>query len=319
MIQATALKTSSLTSSELSFEIIEKVLLEGDLSLLTDEQRVSVYLKTCESLGVSHITKPFEYLRLNGKLILYAKRDCTDQLRKIHGISILITARELIEGVYIVTARAKNAQGREDESTGCVFISNLKGDALSNAYMKAETKAKRRVTLSICGLGFLDESEIDSLPKEVQNEPIQKREKEIETPKVIGKVIAPLPKSLASTPSDEPRRDTERQLKLLRDWSGWKNVAYGAVENQIKLFFKKNPDQLNMDEVQVVIAQLKANVFYKWCQDTRADEAGLAAMNERGTVRGKVVYSPVPPALDPNNDFNDFEQEPDYYADRRGV
>ena len=30
--------------------------------------------------------------------------------------------------------------------------------------MKAETKAKRRATLSLCGLGLLDESEVDSIP-----------------------------------------------------------------------------------------------------------------------------------------------------------
>ena len=30
--------------------------------------------------------------------------------------------------------------------------------------MKAETKAKRRVTLSLCGLGILDETEIDTVP-----------------------------------------------------------------------------------------------------------------------------------------------------------
>lgn len=30
--------------------------------------------------------------------------------------------------------------------------------------MKAETKAKRRVTLSICGLGMFDESEMESVP-----------------------------------------------------------------------------------------------------------------------------------------------------------
>jgi len=34
----------------------------------------------------------------------------------------------------------------------------------ANAIMKCETKAKRRVTLSICGLGFLDETEVDSIP-----------------------------------------------------------------------------------------------------------------------------------------------------------
>ena len=30
--------------------------------------------------------------------------------------------------------------------------------------MKAETKAKRRVTLSLCGLGWTDESEVGSIP-----------------------------------------------------------------------------------------------------------------------------------------------------------
>src|SRR5690606_24912460 len=35
---------------------------------------------------------------------------------------------------------------------------------LANAYMKAETKAKRRVTLSICGLGWLDETETETIP-----------------------------------------------------------------------------------------------------------------------------------------------------------
>jgi hypothetical protein len=32
--------------------------------------------------------------------------------------------------------------------------------------MTAETKAKRRVTLSICGLGFLDETEVASLSRQ---------------------------------------------------------------------------------------------------------------------------------------------------------
>jgi hypothetical protein len=40
---------------------------------------------------------------------------------------------------------------------------NLKGDALANALMKPETKAKRRVTLSIAGLGWLDETELETI------------------------------------------------------------------------------------------------------------------------------------------------------------
>ena len=50
-------------------------------------------------------------------------------------------------------------------------IGKLKGDVLCNAIMKAETKAKRRVTLSVCGLGFLDESEIETIPDVVLHEP----------------------------------------------------------------------------------------------------------------------------------------------------
>jgi hypothetical protein len=36
--------------------------------------------------------------------------------------------------------------------------------------MKGETKAKRRATLSICGLGFLDETEIETIPRHEQFE-----------------------------------------------------------------------------------------------------------------------------------------------------
>ena len=35
---------------------------------------------------------------------------------------------------------------------------------LANAQMKAVTKGKRRLTLSLCGLGWLDETEIETIP-----------------------------------------------------------------------------------------------------------------------------------------------------------
>lgn len=143
---------------------IEKVLIGGDLSKLTAEQRVSYYGSVCKSLGLNPLTKPFAYLTLNNKMVLYAQKDCTEQLRTLHNISLTIPAREAIEGVYVVTARAQRVDGRHDESTGAVAIEGLKGEAKANAMMKAETKAKRRVTLSICGLGIMDESEVESVP-----------------------------------------------------------------------------------------------------------------------------------------------------------
>jgi hypothetical protein len=146
-------------------EVMEKIVLSGDLSELNASQRAEYYTAVCRSLGLNPLTKPFEFLTLNGKLRLYALRDCTDQLRRLHGISIYITNRERMGDIYIVTARAKDRTGREDESTGAVPLGNLKGDALCNALMKAETKAKRRVTLSIAGLGWLDETELATIPE----------------------------------------------------------------------------------------------------------------------------------------------------------
>lgn len=147
---------------QVSAAVMERVLLGGDLAGLTPQQRADYYNAVCQSLGLNPLTKPFEYLNLNGKLRLYALRDCADQLRKLHGISIYIVGRDRLQDVYIVTARAKDRTGREDESTGVVNIGGLKGEALANALMKAETKSKRRVTLSIAGLGWLDEVEVDT-------------------------------------------------------------------------------------------------------------------------------------------------------------
>lgn len=143
---------------------IEQVVMQGDLARLNPEQRVIYYNKVCESAGLNPFTNPFAYIQLNGKLTLYAKKDCTEQLRKINGVSIEGLDDKLIDDLYIVKARAKDRNGRTDESTGAVVIGNLKGEARANAIMKAETKAKRRVTLSICGMGWTDESEIDSIP-----------------------------------------------------------------------------------------------------------------------------------------------------------
>jgi len=145
-------------------DALERVIAGGDLAALTPEQRTSYYHAVCESLGLNPLTRPFEYIRLQGKLTLYARRDATDQLRKAQGISVEIKSRARVDDLYVVTASAHDPNGRADESIGAVSVQGLSGEALANALMKAETKAKRRVTLSICGLGWTDETEVDSIP-----------------------------------------------------------------------------------------------------------------------------------------------------------
>ena len=152
---------------------IERVLIGGDLSKLSTEQRVSYYNKTCETLGLNPLTRPFDYITLQGKMTLYARKDATEQLRKIHGVSIRITRAEKIDDIFLVVAEATDKNGRVDAATGAVSIAGMKGDNLANALMKAETKSKRRVTLSICGLGLLDETEIETIPDAVKEAPKQ--------------------------------------------------------------------------------------------------------------------------------------------------
>jgi hypothetical protein len=119
--------------------IIEQVVIGGDISKLTVEQRVSYYRQVCDSLGLNPFTKPFDYLQLNGRTVLYARKDATDQLRNNRKISIIKLEREKVEDIYLVTAYAQTLDGRQDSSIGAVSIATLKGDALANAMMKAET------------------------------------------------------------------------------------------------------------------------------------------------------------------------------------
>jgi hypothetical protein len=160
------------TSDPPSEDLMQKVLLSADLSKLTDAERMSYYKTVCEQLGINPITKPFDYIVLDEKLVLYATKDCAAQLRRKYHIDISITGREQHDTIYLVTVTAKgvfHGTERSDDSIGAVptqvnkdgKVYPLTAFGLANAIMRAETKAKRRVTLSLCGLGMLDESEVE--------------------------------------------------------------------------------------------------------------------------------------------------------------
>lgn len=187
------------------WEVLEKVVVQGDLSKLTPQERVLYYRQVCESLGLNPLTRPFDYIVLNGKLTLYARKDATDQLRRIHGISVQIVGREFVDalGLYVVTARATTVDGRTDEAIGAVSVKGLAGENLANAIMKAETKAKRRVTLSLVGLGWTDESEVDSIPGAAR----------VEVDMETGEIISQSAPNIPPVTDNQPQ--TEKQGRLL--------------------------------------------------------------------------------------------------------
>jgi len=185
---------------------LERVLIKGDLAKLTDEEAVYYYKAVCESVGLNPLTKPFEFLVLKGKTVLYCLKGGTDQLRTIHNISIHKLETRINDGMYEVTAYARNGDGREDADLGAVSLGSLRGEDLANAKLKAVTKAKRRVTLSICGLGMLDESEVESmgLSPERREEEALKNYLPASTPPPAPPTVSGPPKLHPAPPKPKP-------------------------------------------------------------------------------------------------------------------
>ena len=152
------------TDTQTTQRVVESMVLRGDISALSPEERAKFYLQMCESLGLSAASQPFALLKLNGKEVLYPTRGATDQLAAHHRLS-----RRIVEGpevrdfggtkLLFCRAEVTHPNGRVETA-----IATLPARIDENSLMKLETKAKRRATLSILGLGMLDESEIESIP-----------------------------------------------------------------------------------------------------------------------------------------------------------
>lgn len=154
-------------------QTLSNIIIKGDISSLSPAEKINYYKAFCAYVGLNPITQPFAILKTRAKEgnewvdkeVLYAKKEATEQLRTKHGISVIDLHGELVGGVvYRVIAKGQNAQGRIDTASGAVSVKGLTGDNLANAIMKCETKAKRRLTLSLSGLGMLDEAEMETIP-----------------------------------------------------------------------------------------------------------------------------------------------------------
>lgn len=152
------------TKQELSEDIINNIVLKGDLSGLTPKEKREYYFARCKQVGVDASAMPFQMLKLNGKEVLYATAGLTQQLCQLHGLSVAIVSREKVEDVYCVHARVTDKEGRVTENMGAVAVGASKGEMLANMFLKATTKAIRRSVLAHCGLGVMDETEVETIP-----------------------------------------------------------------------------------------------------------------------------------------------------------
>jgi hypothetical protein len=214
--------------------IVEALIIKGDLSGLKQEDKVTYYKQFCERLGLDPFTQPFKILKLSGKEVLYCDRSGTQQLNKLHKVSHTIKLRETISDCYVVTANASTPDGRFTESIGAVNIKGKTGDDLCNQMMKAETKAKRRATLDLLGLGLLDETETDSIPNAVTTQILKGEQDETEAPKITDGQIAHIDNLIHnSSITENAKVKIEREMYDYTQERAEKCISY-LKENQLE-------------------------------------------------------------------------------------
>lgn len=165
-------------------EIAESALIQGDLRGMTPAQRIEYYLQLCQSVGLNPLTKPFLYVEMKGKLVLYPRKEAANQLAKNHGISFSEPKVDVTQELITVTISVRDRHGRTDSDMGIVPTPKGAEDK-ANAIMKAITKAKRRAVFSLVGMSYTEDIE------SIRNAQIIPEEVAQVLPKVERYAIAP--------------------------------------------------------------------------------------------------------------------------------
>jgi hypothetical protein len=149
--------------------LLEEILADAqaagkDTTSLSREDRSALLVGLARKLGLNPLSGAVMFLKTNGRETLYVTKSGTDQIaareklkrETIRGPEVLA-----MEGKKVVfcQVRASHPDGRSEVSTATLLLADIINDL-----MKCETKAKRRATLSVCGLGLLAEDEIETIP-----------------------------------------------------------------------------------------------------------------------------------------------------------
>jgi len=298
------------TAPPVSVATLEAVLATGDLSKLTPAQRIEYVSRVCKTVGLNPFTRPIRFLRLGSDIVAYFTRDGTDQLRKLHKVSLSVVDQRMDGDVWVITVQARTPDGRQDEDIGAVTIGRLQSDSKANALMKCLTKAKRRVTLSICGLGFMDESELDTLGHiqtfdagdEIPETPAHDNDRWIRFAKRIEDTLAATGKTTADIKAIRDRktvadaltkdeRDGGAPLRIKRDIEALFTAAYQRLAPPDE----PSPAGVSEEETWDLLAALKEKA-------KRLDLIGLAELNSSAEWRSR-VHQLLPTEQEELNDY----------------
>lgn len=149
---------------------VEAAIMTNNFQGLSVSQRIAIVVKRCEKLGVDPTQGPFVWGKGDGgRLMLVATKNLSQQLRANKDLRCEIVedwSQAATMGILIVRCTVSIPNGRSDQDIGVVSLKNKQGEGLANIIMAAYTKAKNRATLSLCGVGGLDESEMAAIRSE---------------------------------------------------------------------------------------------------------------------------------------------------------
>jgi hypothetical protein len=248
-------------------EAVQAALMEGDIAKLKPQQRVMYYRSVCQSLGLNYLTRPFDLIRdESGKHQLYARKEATEQLRKLHRVSTKVISRERLDDLYIVTVQSSTPDGRFEEAQGIVYIGQAKGNALANALMKAETKAKRRATLDICGLGWML-VEGDARGQQMQFDPARgSLPEDAEVQEEDTGDVEDVAAAMAAEMKNGLTPDQQRGIDALSAWADKLGISLGELVRYYNNAY---------GAVYQLIGEMPAEAMRNLCIEIKADPAGF--------------------------------------------
>jgi hypothetical protein len=150
-------------------KLISLICVGGDLTHLDGPSKRALLAKLTNYLHLNPYSHNFFIFKdSNGRHRIYATKECCSQLRHNMGINTWLS--DPIYGpnntapVFVtVKANGTNRFGRSADEIGSVTLIGFDKSHWSDRIMFATTKAKRRLTLDLSGLGVLSDVEVDDI------------------------------------------------------------------------------------------------------------------------------------------------------------
>lgn len=125
----------------------------GACNNLSPDQQAEYKTFLCAKMGVSPLLQPIDLIPTKNGLRPYLNKGAAELIRDERKISITDIEVSEKNGMFVAICKVRAMNGRVD----CDMGACQKGNEPENSLMKAVTKAKRRATLSMCGLGAIIE------------------------------------------------------------------------------------------------------------------------------------------------------------------